>query len=88
MYGLKENAVVSTQSYNQVNSNPYESNGNPRVEESSAGNLKCRICKNGSAAMINTTCFHLAVCELCVSQLSLDRCPVCQANGAYKKVQV
>ena len=69
------------------NSNPYESNESPMTQEQSMNNLKCKICRNGNASMINTTCFHLSVCSLCVDQLSLDRCPVCQARGQYRKVQ-
>ena len=58
-----------------------------QLPQTGAKNLKCKICQNGDANMINTSCFHLSVCEVCVDQLSLDRCPVCKTPGQYHKVQ-
>jgi hypothetical protein len=35
--------------------------------------------------MINTTCFHLSVCEPCSKDLE-GRCPICRSPGEYKMV--
>jgi hypothetical protein len=60
------------------NSNPYSlnlmssNNPYPSVMPSSTKDTKCKICRQTEATMINTTCFHLSVCETCYRQIGLD----------------
>lgn len=35
--------------------------------------------------MINTSCYHLSVCEACSKELE-GQCPICRSCGEYKMV--
>lgn len=38
----------------------------------------CKVCFNSEANMINTKCYHLAVCEKCALKLHKE-CPICRS---------
>lgn len=40
----------------------------------------CNICLNREKCMINTTCYHLSVCQQCTQDLQ-GRCPICRTVG-------
>lgn len=46
----------------------------------------CKICKRNKNTMINTSCFHLAICEDC-SSLTEGKCVICGAIGVFRKVE-
>jgi len=50
-----------------------------------AENLQCKICFDNEADYINTKCFHMSVCELCVKSMK-NQCPICRATGEFRKV--
>lgn len=65
----------------EVESNPYEQLLPSQKKESEL----CNICLSKKKCMINTTCYHLSVCEGCSRDLG-GRCPICRAPGEYKMV--
>ena len=84
-YSLPQNMGGNYPSINSNmvgNSDPY-----PSVMPSSTKDTKCKVCRQVDATMLNTTCFHLSVCENCQRQLSLDECPICKKQGVFKQVQ-
>lgn len=67
---------------NVLASSPYETY--PSIAPKEEKEL-CKVCLNKESSMLNTVCFHLAVCELCSYNLN-GRCPICRTEGIYKKV--
>lgn len=49
----------------------------------------CKICMDREAIMINTGCYHLALCEACakdVEEKKNGQCPICRGIGKYQRV--
>lgn len=47
--------------------------------------LQCKVCLDNEAEYINTKCFHMSVCEVCVRSMK-NMCPICRATGEFRKV--
>lgn len=49
----------------------------------------CKACFSEELNMINTTCYHMALCKQCATDMlkkGEKRCPICRAEGDYKLV--
>jgi hypothetical protein len=49
----------------------------------------CKVCVDREATMINTCCYHLALCESCAKEIERKRggeCPICRTKGTYQRV--
>jgi len=45
----------------------------------------CKICLDKEATHVNTKCFHMSSCSVCVKSLR-STCPICRATGEFRKV--
>jgi hypothetical protein len=54
-------------------------------EKSVKDDAMCKICLDKEATHVNTKCFHMSSCSVCVTSLK-SSCPICRATGDFRKV--
>lgn len=70
--------------YTKLEPQKMESSLSTKGEDNGPGML-CKICLDKPAEYLNVKCFHMSCCGNCVGSMK-NTCPICRANGEFKKV--